>query len=106
MSSNTKLDAYSKVVLKQFKCENPNAAFAASPDGRVTVLVVPHSTLSIGQFSVAIASENEQKIRRKVGEFEALRRYLDGMSQPVCTGFLNAGYIAGGIAEGLAEFNE
>lgn len=105
MSSNTKLDAYSKSVLKQFKRENPNAAFAASPDGRVTVLVVPHSTLSIGQFSVAIASENEQKIRRKVGEFEALRRYLDGMSQPVNTQHSPAEDIATNLAFTLGEFN-
>lgn len=105
MSSNTKLDAYSKAVLKQFKRENPNATFAASPDGRVTVLVLPHPTLSMGQFSVAIASENEKKIRRKVGEFEALRRYLDGMSQPVNTANCEVVTIAGFLAAQIEEFN-
>lgn len=105
MSSNTKLDAYSKAVLKQFKRENPNATFAASPDGRVTVLVLPHPTLSMGQFSVAIASENEKKIRRKVGEFQALTRYWDGMSQPVYTQYHQADDIAWNIAHTLGEFN-
>ena len=105
MSSNTKLSHGDKFLLKEFKRDNPEAAFATSEDGRVTVLVVPHPSLNMGHFTVAIASENEKKIRRKVGEFEALRRYWDGMSQPVNTQYHQADDIAWNIAHTLDGFN-
>lgn len=105
MSSNTKLARGDKFLLKEFKRGNPGAAFATSEDGRVTVLVMPHETMSMGHFTVSIASENEKKIRRKVGEFEALRRYWDGMGQPVNTQYHQADYIAWNIAHTLGGFN-
>lgn len=105
MSSNTKLARGDKFLLKEFKRDNPDAAFATSEDGRVTVLVVPHPSRNMGHFTVAIASEDEKKIRRKVGEFEALRRYWDGMGQPVNTQFFPAEDIAWNIAHTLGGFN-
>lgn len=105
MSSNTKLSHGDKFLLKEFKRDNPGAAFATSEDGRVTILVVPHPSLNMGHFTISVASENEEKFRRKVGEFEALRRYWDGMGQPVNTQFFPAEDIARNIAHTLAGFH-
>ena len=105
MSSNTKLARGDKFLLKEFKRGNPEASFGVSEDGRVTVLVVPHPSLNMGHFTVSVASENEKKIRRKVGEFEALRRYWDGMGQPVNTQYFLAEDIARNIAHTFGGFN-
>ena len=60
MSSNTKLSHGDKFLLKEFKRDNPEAAFATSEDWRVTFLVVPHPSVNRGHFTLVLASEKEK----------------------------------------------
>ena len=74
MASNTKLTAYEKVMLKSYKKSMPkNMAFATH--GRLTVLVqiMPNCV----RVATAVASPDEKKIRRKVGEFHAANRFAN-----------------------------
>lgn len=74
MASNTKLNDFEKQELKEFKQEMPkNMAFGQC--GRVTVLA--QITGNVVRFSTAVASPDEQKIRRKVGQFYAASRWRD-----------------------------
>ena len=69
--SNTKILPSDKSALKNFKARMPrNMAFATSDSGRVTVLVV-RQTNCVHLVS-AVASPDEQKRRRKVGEWYAM----------------------------------
>lgn len=80
--SNSKLTPEQKTWLAKAKERNPNIAF--STVGRVTVAVKPHSGgLDNGQFSVSIASKQEKKVRRKVGEFWAANRLVYDYGMPV-----------------------
>ena len=78
--SNTKLAADQKSDRKNLLSRlSYNSVMATSMCGRVTVLLVPNDTM--GGFSVlytAYASENEEKYRRKVGEYVVLCRWYDG----------------------------
>lgn len=74
MASNTKLDSAQKEILRDFKAEMPkNMAFGQS--GRVTVLA--QVTGNVVKFSTAVASPDEKKIRRKVGQFHAADRWYN-----------------------------
>ena len=74
MASNTKLTSIEKDDLKVFKQGMPkNRAFGQC--GRVTVLA--QITGNVVRFSTAVASPDEQKIRRKVGQFHAASRWHD-----------------------------
>lgn len=80
--SNSKLTPEQKTWLAKFKARNPAVAF--STVGRVTAAVKPHSGgLDNGQFSVSVASKQEKKIRRKVGEYFAAVRLLGHSGMPV-----------------------
>ena len=80
-ASNSKLNKAQKQKLKAFKAANPKAIFTSFANG-VTLLSVANSSYSGGQFSVSIASPNEKKLRRKVGEFHAAMRFECGESLP------------------------
>ena len=104
MASNTKLDSAQKEILRDFKAEMPkNMAFGQS--GRVTVLA--QITGNVVKFSTAVASPDEKKIRRKVGQYHAADRwYNDQFSvMPVPPSFfsekINPEYVANLIAETL-----
>jgi hypothetical protein len=72
MASNTKLNSAQKEILRDFKAEMPkNMAFGQS--GRVTVLA--QITGNVVKFSTAVASPDEKKIRRKVGQYYAAGRW-------------------------------
>jgi hypothetical protein len=72
MASNTKLTPMEKQDLREFKRDMAkNMAFGQS--GRVTVLA--QITGNVVRFSTAVASPDEQKIRRKVGQYHALCRW-------------------------------
>lgn len=72
MASNTKLNQTEKEILREFKAEMPkNMAFGQS--GRVTVLA--QITGNVVKFSTAVASPDEKKIRRKVGQYLAVCRW-------------------------------
>ena len=74
MASNTKLTPMEKEDLRDFKAEMPkNMAFGQS--GRVTVLA--QITGNVVKFSTAVASPDEKKIRRKVGQYHAADRWYN-----------------------------
>lgn len=76
MASNTKLNQTEKEILRDFKDEMPkNMAFGQS--GRVTVLA--QITGNVVKFSTAVASPDEKKIRRKVGQYHAADRWYNHM---------------------------
>lgn len=98
--SNSKLTPEQKTWLAKFKARNPAVAF--STVGRVTVAVNPHfGGLDNGQFAVSIASKQEKKIRRKVGEFYAAVRLLGDSGMPV--DLSNFGDYAEDAAHSLAS---
>lgn len=72
MASNTKLSHIDKADLKVFK-EGMTKNMAFGQCGRVTVLV--QITGNVVRFSTAVASPDEQKFRRKVGQFHAAARW-------------------------------
>lgn len=76
MASNTKLNQTEKEILREFKAEMPkNMAFGQS--GRITVLA--QITGNVVKFSTAVASPDEKKIRRKVGQYLAVCRWDNDM---------------------------
>ncbi len=89
MFSNTKLTKEQKEIRKAHKAAliEAKGAIVTSPDGTVTVAFMPEfegsRMLSIG---VSVASPNEQKIRRKVGEYHALDNLMFGCSIKVPDG--------------------
>ena len=100
MASNTKLDSAQKEILRDFKAEMPkNMAFGQS--GRVTVLA--QVTGNVVKFSTAVASPDEKKIRRKVGQYHAADRWYNDqfavMPLPLPTGIYDPVATAEYIAE-------
>lgn len=76
MASNSKLNPAQKESLRDFKDDlTRNMAFGQS--GRVTVLA--QITGSVVKFSTAVASPDEKKIRSKVGQYHAARRWMQDM---------------------------
>ena len=69
---STKLSQFQKQSRKDMKAEFPDAQFGYC--GRVTVMIVPAGI--VNRMTVSIASEDETKIRRKVGEYHCLSRMV------------------------------
>ena len=65
MTSNSKISKSQKAELKEFKQQNPDVAFVQY--GFATVLV-NRTGATMGEFTTSVASRDEKKIRRKVGE--------------------------------------
>lgn len=106
MASNTKLSGPQKDGLKLFKDEMPkNMAFGQC--GRVTVLA--QITGNVVRFSTSVASPDEKKFRRKVGQYHAATRWEDGMVSVVPTPVsfygerISPEYAANLLAETLNE---
>jgi hypothetical protein len=76
--SNTKLNSEQKSMRKTLrKSFGPQCVMLAV--GRVTMFLQPEFAGSnMGLLSISIASPNETKIRRKVGEYMALERAANG----------------------------
>jgi hypothetical protein len=74
MASNSKLNSAQKTALKHFKAKmSENMAFASN--GRLTLLVrvMPNCV----HISTALASPDEIKIRKKVGQFYVTKRMFN-----------------------------
>lgn len=76
----TKLTKIEKQWLKTVKANYPRIMFGRF--GRLTVAIEPAGP-NRGKFAISIASNEETKIRRKVGQFWALSRLVDGQSLPI-----------------------
>ena len=76
MASNSKLTYVQKAERKDMIAALPNgSSMALSPTG-VTFLVVPDG--AVDRVYTSVTSPDEVKIRRKVGEYHALRRWANG----------------------------
>jgi hypothetical protein len=73
--SNSKLSFDEKQSLKNWKRGNPDVQFFQND--RIT-FVFRKTSPNKGQIAWAIASNDEQKCRRKVGEFHATCRFVRG----------------------------
>lgn len=91
MMSNSKISKSQKAVLKQFKQLNPDVVFAQF--AHVTVLV-NRTGATMGEFTTSVASRDEQKIRREVGEYHAMERLAYGAAQPVFMGRETPSFMA------------
>lgn len=86
--SNSKLTRAQKDFRKFYMAKLVSAGGTIATVGRFTVAIVPEFPGSnMARMSVAFASEDEQKIRRKVGEYHALYRWKDNQSVPVPVNF-------------------
>lgn len=72
MSSNTKLTREQKALRKEMMSHLPPRYEMAMGSG-VTVLCIPDGNIT--RIYSSVACSDEVKIRRKVGEFHALRRW-------------------------------
>jgi hypothetical protein len=82
--SNSKLSREQKAERKAMLADLADAGGTLATVGRFTVAISPEGKgLRMARMSVAVASPDEQKIRRKVGEFHALTRLYDLQSVPV-----------------------
>jgi hypothetical protein len=86
--SNSKLTLCQKHAVKGFKADIQESGGTFAHVGRFTVVIMPEFPgSSMARMSVAFASENEQKIRRKVGIYHAMVRMYDNQSVPVPVNF-------------------
>lgn len=83
MPSNSKLSKIEKQVRKDMIAALPAGSSMALSDAGVTFLVVPMG--AVDRVYTSVASPDEVKVRRKVGEFHALNRWdwdHDGFALP------------------------
>lgn len=80
--SNSKLTNQEKYFRKEAILLNPGLQLFSFPEMGVTV-AIQETGMNMAAFSVSIASDSEQKFRRKVGEYVAIKRMLDGQVLPV-----------------------
>lgn len=75
--SNSKLNEFQKAKRKSMLSELHNAGGWLHSDYGVTLCIMPEFAGSkMARVSVSVASEDEQKVRRKVGEYWALHRMM------------------------------
>ena len=72
--SNFKLSKLQKQELRTFKRDNPSIKFFSFPEYGVTVGIRDNGG-RMADFAVSIASMDEQKFRRKVGEYKVAERF-------------------------------
>lgn len=110
MSSNSKLNSLQKQERKQLKADFLKAGGVIVHVEGVTVALM-RTGENTGLFSVSVASVDEQKDRRKVGEFYALDRWNWGTELPcrlrttdeaMIMGFRDVDYLTA-RAEEIAE---
>jgi hypothetical protein len=76
MSSNSKLNKDQKADRRALIASLPAGSTMAMSTEGFTALVVPSG--AVNMLYTSVASPDEQKLRRKVGEFHALMRWADG----------------------------
>lgn len=78
MTANTKLTREQKDQRIEWLCELKFSSGEIANAGMFTVAKLPDFEGSkMAHFSVSVCSETEQKFRRKVGEYHALRRLME-----------------------------
>ncbi len=98
MPSNSKLTKAQKQALRTLRAYFLADGGQLASLAPMTVAYMPTGT-NTAEISTSIASPNEKKFRRKVGEYHALMRYfVDGRTVSV-----PKGYGALGYAESLGE---
>lgn len=98
--SNSKLTSEQKQFRKEAIYLNPHIQFFSFPEMGVTVAIC-ETGINMGAFSVSIASVFEQKFRRKVGEYMAIKRMVDGQILPVKI-YDGLQYVAAEIARAVS----
>jgi hypothetical protein len=81
MASNSKLTKEQKAERKEMLDALPRGSEMTLTPCGVTVLIVPNGCTNL--MSTAVASPDEVKQRREVGQYHALLRYFDGIAIPV-----------------------
>lgn len=98
--SNSKLTSGQKIIRKELISVFPDVQVFSFPDMKVTVGIRP-TVGDMAEFAISIASRNEVKFRRKVGEYAMLNRFDSGNTQPVFVGNTNPEYVARLLAEAV-----
>lgn len=75
MASNSKLNDYLRAVLSELKFDAKTKDIELAHNGRTTLAF--HHKGNTVELSLSVASPDEAKFRRKVGEFHALSRFFD-----------------------------
>lgn len=93
MASNSKLTQEQKGHRKTMLAVLPGVATLANDGARLTILAVPDG--SVTRVFSSVASPDEQKFRRKVGEYYALLRWWgsDENSGLILPGFWTAAQL-------------
>lgn len=88
MTSNTKLAPEHKAILRNLReaQKGPNFAVLQTQDKTITVAVQYTPGHNCAQIAVSIASPDEQKARRKVGEYLARIALNEGAYIPYLVG--------------------
>lgn len=81
MTTQTKMNDLMKVQRKAWKASHPNIKVFSFPLHGVTV-AIRRTGERMGEFTIAIMGKDETKFRRKVGEWYALARMVDGRTMP------------------------
>lgn len=81
MTSNSKLNVLQKQIRRENKAAFDRAGGVLARVDGVTVALV-RTGENTGMFSVSVASRDEKKDRRKVGEFYALKRWANLQELP------------------------
>ena len=72
--SNTKLDKFHKNLLPELRAENPRVQVAHFKHLRITIAYT--RGLNATKFATSVASPDEKKFRRKLGEYNAVTRLV------------------------------
>lgn len=80
--SNTKLNTAQRETLRAYRVAQPDTVIYHFPDIRVCV-GIRRTGEHMGEFSVSICADTENKYRRKVGEYVVRERFTEGQVLPV-----------------------
>lgn len=83
--SNTKLNSAQREFLRDYRAAQPDTVIYHFPDIRVCV-GIRRTGERMGEFSVSICADTENKYRRKVGEYVVRERFADDYTLPVWLG--------------------
>lgn len=99
--SNSKLTPFQKGFLRTLKASyGDRLVFGFS--GPVTVAVIANENgLQVAKFAASIAGENEQKFRKKVGQYFAADRAFNNGSPVDLNNFVSAQDAANHLADAL-----
>lgn len=78
MASNTKLTDSQKSELRNFKNCTKCEGITLAHNGQTTMAFLPRGNTV--EFALSVASPDEVKFRRKVGEYHALDRFYGGLT--------------------------